>query len=132
MVAVVFEEGAQSHVNLYDFVVQVGSLSETVARDLAHSLVEFAEEMEKKGFSGCFNSNDVCFERATGRVRVDNYGDWRFFCNKEELGPDAWEVGSLLFTLLKGNPPYSKKSQSDPHYSCLNKGQFQKFWGIVP
>lgn len=33
--------------------------------------------------------------------------------------------------MLKGNPPYNKKSISDPHYQSLVKGQFEKFWGLV-
>lgn len=80
--------------------------------------------MDLKGFSNCFNSNDVLFDKATGKIRIDNYGDGRHFVTKEELSSDVWELGSLLFTLLKANPPYSKKTPSDPHYSCLNKGQF--------
>lgn len=28
-------------------------------------------------------------------------------------------------------PPYNRKSQSDTHYNCLNKGNFQKFWGLI-
>jgi len=110
----------------------MGGLSESLVRDIAYNLIELIDFMDLKGFSHCFNSNDVLFEKATGKVRIDNYGDGRYFLLKEELNSDVWELGSLLFTLLKGNPPYSKKTQSDPHYSCLQKGQFQKFWGIVP
>lgn len=109
----------------------MGNLTENLVRDIAFNLVDFIDFMDLKGFSNCFNSNDVLFERTTGRIRIDSYGDCRYFLLKEEIGSNIWELGSLLFTLLKGNPPYDKKTQSDPRYSCLSKGQFQKFWGTI-
>lgn len=88
--------------------------------------------MNSHGFINCFNSNDVLFERTTGAIKIDNYGDSKFFTAHEEPNTDIWELGTLIFTLLKGNPPYNKKTQSDTHFNLLNKGQFVKFWGLVP
>lgn len=35
--------------------------------------------MNTHGFVNCFNSNDVLFEKKTGSIKIDNYGDSKHF-----------------------------------------------------
>lgn len=91
--------------------------------------------MEEKGFVNCFDSNDVFIHLNNGKIMIDGYGDRHFYKFKdknEENISSIWQLGSFLFTLLKGNPPYTKKVQSDPWYRMLNKQDFHKFWGSIP
>jgi serine/threonine protein kinase len=130
---VVLEENSHGEfICLYDFIVQMGHLSERLAKDLTHTLLTFIEFIEGKGFKSCFNPNDILIEKATGQIKIDNYGDSQHFITKDETSSDVWELGSFLFTLLKGNPPYNRKAQSDHHFNCLDKGLFQRFWELIP
>ena len=80
--------------------------------------------MQQKGFKNCFNSNNVLIERNTGLIKIDNYGDSNHFVISEQNVSDTWELGEFLFTLLKKCPPFAKKSQSDPRFNLLTKGDF--------
>jgi hypothetical protein len=46
--------------------------------------------MNQKGFVNYFNSNDVLFERNSGKIRIDNYGDSQHFILKEDTISDVW------------------------------------------
>ena len=70
------------------------------------------------------DSKDIFFEKSKGKIRFDNYGDSCHFLKKQETGTDIWELGTLLFSLLKGSPPYQNRLPNDIHFNCLNKGQF--------
>lgn len=80
--------------------------------------------MQQKGYSNCFDSNNVLIEKSTGHIKIDNYGDSVHFIIRDQSVSDIWELGEFLFTLLKKCPPFTKKSQSDPRFSLLNKGEF--------
>jgi serine/threonine protein kinase len=102
----------------------VGNISEKFARDIAFQFLSFLKSMNDKGFVNYFDSKDVFFEKNKGKILFNNYGDSCHFLKKPETGTDIWELGALLFNLLKGIPPYQNRLPNDMHYNCLNKGQF--------
>lgn len=64
-------------------------------------------------------------------MRIDNYGDRKYFKVQDAFISNSWEIGALFFTCIKGIPPYNSKSQSDLHFTALKNGQFNKFWKMI-
>lgn len=118
------DKGQDEYVNIYDFVVQMGTLSDRLAQYFAYTLLNLIKNMQSKGIVNCFNPNDVLIEKRTGALKIDNYGDSNHFLVREPTGTDIWELGEFLFTILKKCPPFTKKSQSDPRYNFIIKGDF--------
>lgn len=110
----------------------MGPLSETLTQYFAYTVLNLIKAMQGKGFSNYFDSSNVLIDKNTGLIKIDNYGDSLHFIIREQSVSDIWELGEFLFTLLKKCPPFTKKSQSDPRFSLLNKGEFDKFWGTFP
>lgn len=87
--------------------------------------------MSKKGFIDSFNSNSVFLSQSTGAIKFDIYGDQRYIQLKNSTS-DIQEIGSLIFTLLNGFPPFERKQKNDIRYLSLSKQQFEKYWSITP
>ena len=78
--------------------------------------------MKEKNHPSMFYPEEVFLDKKTGKVRVDCYGDRKHFKLKEEYISELWELGFLVFMCFRALPPYTRKSSSDVHYSCLVKG----------
>ena len=90
--------------------------------------------------SHSFPENGLCFEDVyvdtnTNSLKIDNYGDRRYFQNfnhlqNQEEYPDTWQLATILFTLFNKYPPYTVPNSNDKHYLSLSKGNFEKFWEL--
>ena len=41
---------------------------------------------------------------------------------------DVFSAGVILFTLMKGAPPFSKSAVTDPFFKLLKDGKHEIFW----
>lgn len=117
-----------NYVSFYDFITHVGPLTENLTKDLILKILELIRFLNEKNLHNLFYPQDVYVDRKTAEIRIDCCGDRRHFKLQEDYISDLWELGFFAFTCLKSIPPYTRKSSSDIHYTCLVKGNHQKFW----
>lgn len=83
--------------------------------------------MSLQGSADYFEFYDLYFDLASGQIRIDIYGDRKFFKVKKEYSSNSWEIGKWFFTCTHGFPPY-EPFPNDIFFLALKKNDFKKFW----
>lgn len=83
VIAVVLEEKElANYLFYYDFVVDIGPLSTKLSQDLTLKLLELIGFMKGKNIDQSFYPDDFYIEKRTGEIRIDCYGDRKYFKHK--------------------------------------------------
>jgi serine/threonine protein kinase len=88
------------------------------------------EEIKIVDFDLCIKNTLLCsFDGITGGVGKLCYMSPELWLGKQfnAIKSDIWSLGTILFTMLTGHPPYKKPSVNDPHFNIIYSGKLTKY-----
>lgn len=135
---------------LFDYVAQSGSFTESQARFYFHQLIDALDYMHKKGYK----HRDVKLEN----ILLDNDFNMKLadfgFATKEDVSykrkgtigymapevlahepykgaeADIFAAAVILFILVTKHPPFIRADSSDRYYNKIIMGNLGKFWAV--